>query len=166
MPSVPSASKRVLSPASIWDRDLLLQAMQTHNIRPIHATTLWRNIIQKGLDVSDIPNLPLAFQALLKKDFAVTTSVVKKRTDARDGSTTKLLIELQCGKMVECCIMRYGTVDLENFPGGEETPQHNGRKYRSKSRATVCVSSQVGCSMGCTFWYRSYYLSCLVLLEP
>jgi adenine C2-methylase RlmN of 23S rRNA A2503 and tRNA A37 len=90
---------------------LLLQAMETNGIRPLHAKTLWRYIIQRGVeDLSLIPNLPLAFLALLKKDFAVTTSVVRKRTDARDGSTTKLLIELQGGKMVECCIMRYGTV--------------------------------------------------------
>jgi adenine C2-methylase RlmN of 23S rRNA A2503 and tRNA A37 len=110
---VPSANKRILSPASIWDRDLLLQAMESHGIKnpALHAKSLWRNIIQKDAqDIESIPNFPLSFLALLKKDFSITTSVVKKRTDARDGSTTKLLIELQGGKMVECCIMRYGTV--------------------------------------------------------
>jgi adenine C2-methylase RlmN of 23S rRNA A2503 and tRNA A37 len=29
--------------------------------------------------------------------------------------------------------------------------QHNGAKNRGQIRATLCVSSQVGCAMGCTF---------------
>ena len=94
------------------------------------------------------------------------------------GSTSKLLIEFMDGNRVESVIMRYGDVALDNYPfkttdqGGEEsdteenddmkstttatttttnTPFPNGRLYKSHRRATVCVSSQVGCAMGCTF---------------
>jgi len=31
------------------------------------------------------------------------------------------------------------------------TPFPNGRLHKSHRRSTVCVSSQVGCAMGCTF---------------
>jgi adenine C2-methylase RlmN of 23S rRNA A2503 and tRNA A37 len=48
--------------------------------------------------------------------------------------TIKLLVKLQDDHLVEAVIMRYG---------GE------GRK--ASNRATLCVSSQVGCKMGCTF---------------
>ena len=110
MPS-PVSKHRILSPASIWDRDVLLSAMQERGILPMHAHTLWRHIVQKNvLDPADIPHLPVKLVRLIKEDFAITTSEVVKRTDARDGSTTKLLIRLQGGKMVETVIMRYVTV--------------------------------------------------------
>jgi hypothetical protein len=50
----------------------------------------------------------------------------------------KLLVQLQDGLSVEAVIMTYaGNSSSEDCPG--------------KSRATVCVSSEVGCQMGCTF---------------
>lgn len=101
--------------------------------------------------------LPKALVKLLDTKFAVCTSKVIARTDAKDGSTTKLLIELQDGKQVEAVIMRYGHVELDCFPKdelkhmvddktGELLPQ-----FKSNKRATLCVSCQVGCGMGCTF---------------
>ena len=59
--------------------------------------------------------------------FAVLTSTLLKSQMSGDQTTIKLLIRLQDGKDVEATIMRHGT------------------------RATLCVSSQVGCQMGCTF---------------
>ncbi|KAH6570820.1 hypothetical protein BASA60_007543 [Batrachochytrium salamandrivorans] len=80
---------------------------------------------------------------------------VISRTDNSDGSTTKLLIELQDGQRIETVIMRYGDVSLSSFPDEEKEKQvldvEGNIKFRSKKRATVCVSSQVGCAMGCTF---------------
>ena len=52
------------------------------------------------------------------------------RTSA-DGTTTKLAVKLHDGHLVESVLMRYIT------KGG--------------NRASLCVSSQVGCAMGCTF---------------
>jgi adenine C2-methylase RlmN of 23S rRNA A2503 and tRNA A37 len=78
------------------------------------------------------------------------------RKDAQDGSTTKLLIKLQDGQMIETVIMRYGSVELSSFPVKERERrlkelEKQGRTHTSNKRATVCVSSQVGCAMGCTF---------------
>ena len=51
--------------------------------------------------------------------------------------------------------MRYGDVVLESLPLSEKQKlkeQNDGSiLFRSKKRATLCVSSQVGCAMGCTF---------------
>lgn len=60
----------------------------------------------------------------------VTSKVAVERTSA-DGSTTKLAIQLHDGQQVESVLMRYVS--------------HDG------SRASLCVSSQCGCAMGCTF---------------
>jgi len=135
--------------------------------------------------VEDIPNLPKALYKLAKEDFTLTTSEVIKAQHSADGATTKMLVKLQDGKLVESVIMRYGMVAFNNsFPqntqhkkavpkdsggdddeeieGGDDmsdtssvTSSKGGGKekgaFRSNPRATLCLSSQVGCSMGCTF---------------
>lgn len=71
----------------------------------------------------------------------------------------QLLIELHDGLRVETVIMRYGEVELDSFPKkqtqelaeeGHEDDASEDLKFKSQKRATVCVSSQVGCAMGCT----------------
>jgi len=64
-------------------------------------------------------------------DFVVTTSRVKERLTSKDDSTTKLIIELYDGFVVESVLMRY--------------------RQKGAGRASLCVSSQCGCAMGCTF---------------
>ncbi|KAL7496822.1 hypothetical protein ACHAWT_007111 [Skeletonema menzelii] len=59
--------------------------------------------------------------------FETLTSKVQMHQTSADGTTTKLAVELQDGHVVESVLMR-----------------HEGR-------CTLCVSSQVGCAMGCTF---------------
>jgi len=141
---------------SIWDEKCLLLAMDTHKINQIHAKTLWRKIIQQNVtDYHSIKDMPKAFLNLLDTQFTMFTSKVIKRSDAKDGSTTKLLIQLQNGKQIESCIMRYGDVEFGNFPEEERdrlpVSTDGSIEFRSKPRATLCVSSQVGCAMACTF---------------
>lgn len=49
--------------------------------------------------------------------------------------------------------MRYGHVELDCFPEAEREKLLVDEKvvFKSKKRATVCISSQVGCAMACTF---------------
>ena len=64
-------------------------------------------------------------------DFVHTTSRVKEQFTSADQSTTKLIIELYDGFVVESVLMRY--------------------RQKGAGRASLCVSSQCGCAMGCTF---------------
>ncbi|KAI9099734.1 hypothetical protein DFS34DRAFT_502808 [Phlyctochytrium arcticum] len=173
---------RELNPKPIFDEPLLLEAFAAHNINPKQAQKLWRFLIQSpNTPIASIPDLSKAALKLVSGDdaeFVLATSRVITRTDAKDGSTTKLLIELQDGQRVESVIMRYGQVELDTFPeeerkrkrivrrlvggdgastigssiGDEEEEEHEEvEMFRSNKRATLCVSSQVGCAMGCTF---------------
>ncbi|SDD08423.1 23S rRNA (adenine(2503)-C(2))-methyltransferase RlmN [Peptococcus niger] len=54
-----------------------------------------------------------------------------RRQVSKDG-TEKYLLELEDGLLIECVLMKY-------------------RGDYSKQRNTLCVSSQVGCAMGCSF---------------
>ncbi|KAI9345138.1 radical SAM domain-containing protein [Zopfochytrium polystomum] len=163
-PSTPNRGQRKLRPRSIFDEEDLDTALaelgvSSASTRRRHLTSIYRSIIQKGVtDWDEIAELPKAVRAMLKegKEFTLTTSRVVERKDAKDGSTTKMLIELQDKQRIETVIMRYGEVELASFPEDEKRKRAKeledaGRSFRSNKRATVCVSSQVGCAMGCTF---------------
>ena len=81
--------------------------------------------------------LPKAAVAVLDSEFVMLTSKVTSKSVSSDGETVKLLVQLQDGLSVEAVIMTYAGNSSEDCSG--------------KSRATVCVSCEVGCQMGCTF---------------
>ena len=81
----------------------------------------------KGLSVGEITTLPKDLRAKLLDSYPDTMPRVKeKKVSALDG-TVKYLLSLYDGNCVECVLMRY---------------EHG---------TTLCVSSQVGCAMGCAF---------------
>ena len=146
-------TKRKLSPLPMLDEGLVLAAFSRAGAKPDHAYKMWRYIIQNGVtDLRDIPELPKAALRVMNDEFVLTTSRVKSVNTSADSSTTKLLVELQDGKLVESVIMRYGCVQLANFPQEKLQKSETGDiLFKSNQRATLCISSQVGCSMGCTF---------------
>ena len=74
----------------------------------------------------EMSNLPLALRSKLAEEFSFS-SFEKVQHQVAWDRTEKLLLKLADGELVECVLMR--------DPG----------------RQTVCISSQVGCAMGCVF---------------
>ncbi|KAG6406675.1 hypothetical protein SASPL_134284 [Salvia splendens] len=74
-------------------------------------------------------------------EFKPSTSTVHAAIDSSDLVTTKLLIKLQNGEFVEAVVMRYDT----------RLGKYDGKPRLGGPRSTLCVSSQVGCKMGCNF---------------
>jgi adenine C2-methylase RlmN of 23S rRNA A2503 and tRNA A37 len=83
-----------------------------------------RNLIQLSRQLLDFLKDP-------DNGFVTITSKVDLAVLSKDGTTTKLAVRLHDDHLVESVLMRYVNKD-----GG---------------RASLCVSSQVGCAMGCTF---------------
>lgn len=77
-------------------------------------------------DFSQMTNFPLTLRQTLAEKAVIGVGQVIARQEAADG-TVKLAIRFSSSKIVECVILRY----------------HHG--------VTLCLSSQVGCKMGCTF---------------
>jgi 23S rRNA (adenine2503-C2)-methyltransferase len=75
---------------------------------------------------SDMLDLPKALREQLQASFTIFPGTVIRHQVASDR-TEKLLVELQDQQQIECVLMR-------------ET-----------ERNTVCISTQVGCGMGCVF---------------
>lgn len=129
---------RRLHPQPLLDERLLLASLAEHGVKSpaVHVRRLYRAMVRERclIEPREVPELPERMYKLLESSFApITSTVVEEKTSA-DRTTTKLLIKLQDGHMVESVIMRYG-----------------GDGLRADERATLCVSSQVGCKMACTF---------------
>lgn len=77
-------------------------------------------------DFDQMSDLPKALRELLDAEFEVYQSSESAVQTSKDG-TDKLLIRLADGGEVECVLLRDG------------------------HRRSICVSSQVGCAMGCVF---------------
>jgi 23S rRNA (adenine2503-C2)-methyltransferase len=84
--------------------------------------------IYKGtLDFMDMVNIPLSLRNKLKSNFAIDLPEIIKSYKSNLDDTVKMLLKYQDGNVIETVIMKY--------------------KYGN----TVCVSSQIGCGMGCKF---------------
>src|SRR5262245_43739576 len=71
-------------------------------------------------------DLPKALRAQLADEFQLWTSKVARHQASADG-TEKLVLELADGGRIECVLLRDG------------------------DRRSICISTQVGCAMGCVF---------------
>ena len=150
-----AARKRVLRPLSIFDEPSLVQAFEKHGVKRVHVKKVWQHLLSSpGATLRDVPGLPLRALQLLggtelvPGQFTELTSIVKQKQVAKDG-TIKLLVQLQDGLEVEAVVMTY---DPTTRALSKQEAAAAGRKgLPTMKRATLCVSSQVGCKMGCRF---------------
>jgi 23S rRNA (adenine2503-C2)-methyltransferase len=85
-------------------------------------------------DISDLHQLPAAMRdALVAAGYTIGSAGEAHRVASEDGQTTKLLLKYGDGTMIETVLMQYPSKD------------------KGHPRSTVCVSTQVGCAMGCVF---------------
>lgn len=87
----------------------------------------------------EMSNLPKDIRVNLKAAFHMEPLEMIKNEISSDGSI-KYLFKLRDGKTIESVLL----------PMKEEIVDENG-KIQKHARYTICVSSQVGCKMGCSF---------------
>lgn len=100
-------------------------------------------------------NLPQDLRQRLAENFTLFPARVARHLVARDR-TEKLLLQLTDGEWVECVLMRE---TAEESGEQERISPRRGANFRgvrapsnlSTERRTVCISTQVGCAMGCVF---------------
>src|SRR3954471_21208644 len=80
----------------------------------------------RATSFAQMTDLPRGLRDELAAHFSCFSSAPARRLTASDG-TEKLLLRLGDGKLVECVLLK------------------------EADRRTVCVSTQVGCGMGCVF---------------
>jgi 23S rRNA (adenine2503-C2)-methyltransferase len=85
---------------------------------------------------------------LLSRGVSVGVPAIAKKFESSDG-TIRYLIGLEDGESVETVWMPEG--DDGEAGDGSEAGEQLSASERSWSRATICVSSQVGCAVNCQF---------------
>jgi 23S rRNA (adenine2503-C2)-methyltransferase len=128
----PSAYVRGVRTASLNLYDLtkeqLRQQLVRWDLKPVHAALLWNYLY---LDLADslaaMPELPPRVRTRLAAHTHFGVLPTTFETDSSDGFTRKYLLALTDGAKIETVLMRF------------------------TGRVTACISSQVGCAMGCVF---------------
>ena len=82
--------------------------------------------IDKVKEFDEMTNLSIELREKLKKEYTICNFKILKKQESSDG-TKKYLFDVLDGNAIESVLMEY----------------HHGK--------TICVSSQIGCKMGCKF---------------
>jgi 23S rRNA (adenine2503-C2)-methyltransferase len=108
-------------------RAQLAEEMAALGEKPFRAKQLWHWIYYRGvIDFDAVTNLSKQFRAVLTENFVIGRPEVSTTQQSADG-TTKWLLKLVDGHEVECVYI----------------PESD--------RGTLCISSQVGCTLTCRF---------------
>lgn len=126
--SIPSTAQGSEKPGILNSMEALLAVAETEGKNPklrVRQVRQW--ILQRGVvDFDKMTDLPASFREKLKANFSPLSSRIVNRQVSSD-ETEKLLVRFSDGKEIECVLMR------------------------EENRRTACVSTQVGCGMGCVF---------------
>ncbi|MBM3125824.1 MAG: 23S rRNA (adenine(2503)-C(2))-methyltransferase RlmN [Chloroflexi bacterium] len=99
------------------------------------AAQVWQGMYQHFLDdASGYSNLPASLKRRLAETFDFAPLQPTLSQISSDRQTRKVLFDLKDGSRIETVLMNYDPVTF------------SGRKRR-----TLCISTQAGCAMGCTF---------------
>ena len=95
--------------------------------RPYHARQVFRWVFERrAVDFEGMTDVPQRLRVELESAWSIFSTTIDMHRVAPDG-TDKLLLVCRDGRRIECVLMA------------------------EEDRRTVCVSSQVGCGMGCVF---------------
>ena len=112
-----------------YNLDILKEELKRIGEKPFRAEQIFKWIYQEKVDSFDkMTNLSLELRKKLDENFTLGIFKIVKKLESID-STKKYLFDVQDenGNMIESVLMQY----------------HHGY--------TICVSSQIGCKMGCKF---------------
>lgn len=117
-----------------FNQDQLTKMAVDNGFPSFRGKQLYQWLYEKSVNtVSDMHNLDKKYRHFLEEQYAFKTVSVLKTQKSEDETTIKLLLDLWDDETVEVVIMRYPD------------------KKSTKIRNTLCVSSQVGCQIGCPF---------------
>jgi len=99
----------------------------TQHVPSFRAKQIYKWLSSGVIDTSEMTNIPKDLRAKLEEDFIFNGMTVINEFVSKIDGTVKLVYRLYDGNVIETVIMRY------------------------KTGLSICISSQAGCKMGCTF---------------
>jgi 23S rRNA (adenine2503-C2)-methyltransferase len=109
------------------DRDLLRATLERRGEPPYRARQVWAWLAHGAGSYGEMTDLPAALRDELEEHVPLSTLALEREAHARDG-TVKALLRTASGNPVEAVLMRY----------------RDGRR-------SLCLSSQSGCPLTCSF---------------
>ena len=110
------------------DREALSMLLARWDYSDYHAAQIWDYLYQQQItNISAMTDLRPALGQQLLAAARIDPLTVQVAVDSSDGHTRKYLLQLGDGETIETVLMYF------------------------KGRATACISTQVGCAMGCVF---------------
>lgn len=105
----------------------LKQEMQNIGEKPFRAEQIFKWIHQEKVKTfEEMTNISLELREKLKENYTICNFNILEKQESKDG-TIKYLFDVLDGNAIETVLMRY----------------HHGN--------SICVSTQIGCKMGCKF---------------
>jgi 23S rRNA (adenine2503-C2)-methyltransferase len=142
-PGAAGASKpRADAPRTLLalDPDALARVFQDLGAKPFHARIARENVLAKGLlDYAAMTSLPAPLRSELARTLPILAGNEVGRSVASDR-TTKLLLEFPHDGARDATVETVHMPSLAREPEADET-----------GGATLCVSTQAGCPIGCPF---------------
>src|SRR3954452_16517157 len=109
------------------DLELLERVLKDHGEPPYRQEQVWAWTAQGAKDYAEMTNLPSALRDTLAAEVPLSSLTLQREARSKDG-TVKALFTTHDGRPVEAVLMRY----------------RDGRR-------SLCLSSQSGCPLTCTF---------------
>lgn len=121
------SAPRLINLYDLTREQLRLQLVRWE-LNPVHVARLWNYLyLELAASLDAMPELPPKLRARLAAETQLGVLPTALETASSDGFTQKYLLALNDAEKIETVLMRF------------------------TGRVTACVSSQVGCAMGCVF---------------
>lgn len=105
----------------------LLSAIRELGEPKFRAEQIFKWLYKGAVSFDDMKNIPKTLKEKLMTDYCISKAEIAERLISNIDGTRKYLLRLSDGNYIETVLMKY------------------------KHGYTICVSSQVGCAMGCAF---------------
>ena len=110
-----------------YDLEELKKELSSIGEKPFRAEQIFKWLYEaKVKEFDEMTNLSVELRNKLKENYTMCNFNILKKQESSDG-TKKYLFDVLDGNAIETVLMQY----------------HHGK--------TICVSSQIGCKMGCKF---------------
>jgi len=126
------------------DLDLLARTLDDAGQPSFRTGQVWAWAARGAAGYDAMTNLPLALRDELAASVPFSTLTVSDQAQSSDG-TLKTLFHTHDGRPVEAVLMRY------RAPPGSSAGRSRDAEGRVVGRRSLCVSSQSGCPLTCTF---------------
>lgn len=110
-----------------YSLDELSLWMKENNEKPFRAKQVYSWLYNEVWNFNEMKNLPISLKNKLSENFRIEIPKIVQSFESKLDKTTKILFAFNDGNIIESVIMKY------------------------KHGNSICISTQIGCRMGCTF---------------